>query len=99
MLALMTIDVSAGEARDRTPVVQTVSVQDDLVEDIGMSAVDRRSVICQVTPRLLHTAWGPAVNEPARPQVCSGGANRLGAGYVRYLATNRVVRPHKLRKG
>lgn len=72
-----------------------LSVRMRLAEDAGMSGVDRRLIVCQINPRLLHTVWVPNVKEPRQPQVCTGGANRLGAGYVRYLSTSRVSKAQK----
>ncbi|MBF0870171.1 hypothetical protein HKD32_04760 [Gluconobacter japonicus] len=75
------------------------SVQSHLVEDAGMSGVDRRLIVCRINPKLLHTAWVGEVKDIPHPQVCTGGANRLGAGYVRYLATSRVSKTYKPLRG
>lgn len=93
-LALMT--VSAG-ARD--PRWDDLSVHAVLTDDVGQSGVDRRMLECRTDPRLLHTVWNGRSSSLPGPHVCMGGANRLGAGYVRYLATNRMVRSHKPLRG
>ncbi|MBS1062708.1 hypothetical protein JK185_06500 [Gluconobacter wancherniae] len=66
----------------------------------GLSGVDRRLIVCRKNAGVLRTTWvipaEPVVNHP---QVCNGGANRLGAGYVRYLSTNRVTKGHPRLRG
>ncbi|MQR98156.1 hypothetical protein [Gluconobacter aidae] len=76
-----------------------MSVHTVLTDDVGQSGVDRRLLECRTDPRLLHTAWSGKLPLFPGPHVCTGGANRLGAGYVRYLATSRIVRTHKPLRG
>ncbi|MFT8809825.1 hypothetical protein [Gluconobacter sp.] len=70
-----------------------------LMDDAGQSGVDYRMLECRTDPRLLHTRWDGRLASLPGPHVCTGGANRLGAGYVRYLATSRMVRAHKPLRG
>ncbi|MBS1102363.1 hypothetical protein JK202_04925 [Gluconobacter sp. Dm-62] len=76
-----------------------LSVHSVLADDVGQSGVDHRRLECRTDPRLLHTVWDGRLSSLPGPHVCTGGANRLGAGYVRYLATSRMVRVHKPLRG
>lgn len=70
-----------------------------LRSEVSQSGVDHRMLECRTDPRLLHTVWDGRSSSLPGPHVCMGGANRLGAGYVRYLATSRMVRAHKPLRG
>ncbi|AFW00871.1 hypothetical protein B932_1288 [Gluconobacter oxydans H24] len=96
-LIVLGVGLPAAQAQSASP--DTRSAQSRLVEDAGMSGVDRRLIVCRVNPKLLHTAWVGEVKDTPHPQVCTGGANRLGAGYVRYLATSRVSKVYKPLRG
>lgn len=95
--ALIVLGMGVSAAQAQSP--DTGSAQNRLVEDAGMSGVDRRLIVCRINPKLLHTAWVGEVKDVPHPQVCTGGANRLGAGYVRYLATSRVSKAYKPLRG
>ena len=89
-------DLSAGAQEPRRNDLSAHSV---LADDVGQSGVDHRTLECRTDPRLLHTVWDGRISSLPGPHVCMGGANRLGAGYVRYLATSRMVRAHKPLRG
>ncbi|MBF0859088.1 hypothetical protein HKD24_07645 [Gluconobacter sp. LMG 31484] len=94
VLALTGMSLAAdGPQRD------DLSAHTVLTDDAGQSGVDHRLLECRIDPRLLHTVWNGQVSSQPKPHVCTGGANRLGAGYVRYLATSRMVKVHRLLRG
>lgn len=97
--ALIVFGMGVMAAQAQSTPLATGSAQNRLVEDAGMSGVDRRLIVCRINPKLLHTVWVGEVKDVPHPQVCTGGANRLGAGYVRYLATSRVSKTYKPLRG
>lgn len=107
MRALLFLAVLTGSGLAPTGMAAAAdgSLHDDLSahtvlrDDVGQSGVDHRLLDCRTDPRLLHTVWDGRVSSLPGPHVCTGGANRLGAGYVRYLATSRMVRAHKPLRG
>ncbi|MFT8326037.1 hypothetical protein [Gluconobacter oxydans] len=93
-LALTNVSAGAQELRR-----DGLSAHAALTDEVSQSGVDHRMLECRTDPRLLHTVWDGRVSPQPGPHVCTGGANRLGAGYVRYLATSRMVKAHKPLRG
>ncbi|GEK96501.1 hypothetical protein GKA01_16980 [Gluconobacter kanchanaburiensis NBRC 103587] len=98
-LLVLTDPLAAFPAAAEGPRRGEMSVQTVLTDGVGQSGVDHRLLECRTDPRLLHTAWSGKLPLFPGPHVCTGGANRLGAGYVRYLATSRMVKAHKPLRG